>query len=611
MGGTSTNPKPFGKGIVWFLLMVVGGVLVCAAGILAAPQSSRQAHRPQSCEFLVNNEDLPTYASYINFDDLSDGTFLTNQYQAVYGVVFVTSSKSYPNIHADEAMANSVPNYVDNYAGGDFSNNVPMTITFDTPQEYVALYFGHGAAGLIGDLITYDAGGNVLCLADLDPIPESVYGFVGIRNPEGEIAYLTIDYGDTSYSEAIDDLYFAPLVTDTPTPTPTAIITNTPTRTRTATARARAPQPPHAHALRRPPQFSPTPQHRPGNMTPPIRPRPPALLHQPARWRSRVTRASLNQGSSAIITWEVSGNTYFSTETYLVYDWTSHAAEDPYLYYQNPLSQLRPKPISSGRPRIERRNPVRPARPAIPGEVKGDEPQRCLGNYEASITVNYVPPPPTPANVSLTGITYSRSDGQSDVLKNVEVALCVGTNSRHPTSNNLGEYTFSALPGNYTLVGRKTGYHETRSAIKIKEGTSPTVNLYLDFIPVPSPTPVGGTYNGQVPTVGSHLPMPGARIDLHPSPGYPAEGLTYTAVATSDASGNLLHATSPQVTICTSASHIDYFMWFNTFQVTEGGTASGYGGAAPAHRPRRGNPARESDLTRQPYAGHPGDAAPG
>ncbi|RIK24608.1 MAG: hypothetical protein DCC55_41245, partial [Chloroflexi bacterium] len=85
-----------------------------------------------------------------------------------------------------------------------------MTFWFDQPKTHVGFWVGNGEEqGHIGTLVAYDAAGVVICVARA-VVPEPYQTFLGVYDPEGRIATLTLDYGDTLLSESIDDLYFAP-----------------------------------------------------------------------------------------------------------------------------------------------------------------------------------------------------------------------------------------------------------------------------------------------------------------------------------------------------------------------------------------------------------------
>ncbi|MGL4648749.1 MAG: C25 family cysteine peptidase, partial [Caldilineaceae bacterium] len=64
--------------------------------------------------------------------------------------------------------------------------------------------------GLPGAMVGYDAAGNVICQVTNTPVPEKFDEFIGMYDPAGRIAIVTLNYGASILSESIDDLYFAP-----------------------------------------------------------------------------------------------------------------------------------------------------------------------------------------------------------------------------------------------------------------------------------------------------------------------------------------------------------------------------------------------------------------
>lgn len=460
----------------------------------------------------------------------------------------------------------------------------------------VGFYLGN--AGIENPNVTllgYDSSGVLICEATRD-ILDDLTVFIGIHDPEGRISWVTLDYGDSEQAEMIDNIYLAPGMgpgntptatetqevlpfTRTPTPTltqtrtPTIKATGTPTPTPTNTSKATGtPTPTPTNTSKVTWTSTPTPTVTQKITTTPTPTRTEPGPACPLSMQSYV--GMVEAGTPITVTWKVNEAMYDVMITHLIYDMASHVAPEDYPHYVSPNP-------NSGKGTFTAYIPTKEEgfvyfRMALRYEpTKGDPVEFCYGSQEFIAQVKAGPPPPIPQDVSLSGITYGRKNGQATVLKNVTVALCAGTDCIQQISDSLGIYAFTVKPGDYTLVGRKTGFHETRTAITLKEGGNRFVDLYLDFIPVPAPTPVGGTYTGHVSDNWTHAPISGARIDLHPHPGYLAEGLTYTAVATSDANGNFSFTHVPPGHYLYFSSHIDYFTWFNSFQATEGGTASG------------------------------------
>ncbi|MEZ4657607.1 MAG: hypothetical protein R2911_08550 [Caldilineaceae bacterium] len=55
----------------------------------------------------------------------------------------------------------------------------------------------------------FDDAGHEICIARSD-VPQDLAQFIGVHDTGGRIASITLDYGNTTVSENIDDLYFAP-----------------------------------------------------------------------------------------------------------------------------------------------------------------------------------------------------------------------------------------------------------------------------------------------------------------------------------------------------------------------------------------------------------------
>ena len=201
------------------------------------------------CNELLRPTQIPG-PSLIHFDDLPNAAVIGTAYMASYGVTFENSPMTQAITFGNEpAAAHSPPNVASNNAiFPNTSAGVPLRIQFNSPKTHVGFWMGNGETLLpTGVLTAYDAAGKVLCTVS-DPVPEPLTEFLGIHDPLGRIAVVTLDYGQTSLSEAIDDLVFAPAAAPTATPTslltttrtPTATTTPTPTATPTATRTATA-----------------------------------------------------------------------------------------------------------------------------------------------------------------------------------------------------------------------------------------------------------------------------------------------------------------------------------------------------------------------------------
>ncbi|MEZ4706506.1 MAG: hypothetical protein R3A44_04830 [Caldilineaceae bacterium] len=205
------------------------------SSVIANPKA-RAPERAPVCNIMQSSTEIPS-AGLINFDDLSEADTIGAHYQPTHGVSFEDSATMRAIIYnqslhpTEPTEPNSKPNYaINNAVFPSTSSGVPMLIKFDAPKTHVGLYMGNGeSGGILGVLRAFDAAGNEICIARSD-VPEDVVQFIGVHDSGGRIASITLDYGDTTVTEAIDDLYFAPYTPATATPTPT-VAADTPTAT--------------------------------------------------------------------------------------------------------------------------------------------------------------------------------------------------------------------------------------------------------------------------------------------------------------------------------------------------------------------------------------------
>ncbi|MFQ5858059.1 MAG: hypothetical protein ACE5LU_20840, partial [Anaerolineae bacterium] len=195
------------------------------------------------CQEIFSPTEIPS-PGLIHFDDLPNATVIGASYQASHGVTFESNDITRAIIYGNEpAEAQSPPNVASNDAVfPNTSAGVPMNIFFDSPKTHVGFWMGNGDTVAPAGLMTaYDAAGKVICRVQNAPVLEPHMEFIGIHDPAGRIASVALDYGQTSLSESIDDLYFAPYTpptgrpTRTPRPTWTPIPSATPTPGPTAT----------------------------------------------------------------------------------------------------------------------------------------------------------------------------------------------------------------------------------------------------------------------------------------------------------------------------------------------------------------------------------------
>lgn len=151
----------------------------------------------------------------IDFDDVPDATIIENSYRLSHGVKFYNGSDTrvitYADREADPTKARSSFNVATNSAvHPTTSANLPLSFQFTGGKTHVGFYMGNGeTAGLAGAMVGYDAAGNVICQVT-NPVPEKYDEFIGMYDPAGRIAKVTLNYGESILSESIDDLYFAP-----------------------------------------------------------------------------------------------------------------------------------------------------------------------------------------------------------------------------------------------------------------------------------------------------------------------------------------------------------------------------------------------------------------
>ncbi len=200
------------------------------------------AYAQAGCQVLTSPDALPAPA-VIRFDDLAEATVIGARYQPSFGVVFEDNKTTRALIYGNEpSKAASPPNVATNDAvPPNSSSGVPMNIRFDEPKSHVGFYIGNGGTGQVTATLTaYNASGQTVCRTSYGPVPDAHTYFMGVYDPAASIVLVTLDYGATTLSEAIDDLYFSPrsggtVPTRTPVPTWTPVPSPTPTQGPTPT----------------------------------------------------------------------------------------------------------------------------------------------------------------------------------------------------------------------------------------------------------------------------------------------------------------------------------------------------------------------------------------
>jgi len=236
-----------------FMLIGIGILIIIwpVVALMAGAQPEQAALAQQQCQELTSPKDIPG-AVLINFDGLPNGATIANHYAPFIGVSFEDSEITRVITYGNEpAEAHSAPNVaINNAVFPNTSSGVPMVIKFDAPKTHVGFYLGNGETAQITGLLTaYDAKNNVICQVRRNPVPEPHTDFIGLYDPQGSIVKVTLDYGETTLSESIDDLFFAPMrglaPTRTPMPTWTPVPTASPTPGPTATPTALVPMLPY------------------------------------------------------------------------------------------------------------------------------------------------------------------------------------------------------------------------------------------------------------------------------------------------------------------------------------------------------------------------------
>ncbi len=230
------------KGLVFTVFSLVLLFAWTALRQVSTGNAPAVAYAQGGCQVLTAPDALPAPA-VIRFDDLPNGAVIGARYQPSFGVVFEDNKTTRALIYGNEpSKAASAPNVATNDAvPPNTSSGVPMSIRFDEPKSHVGFYIGNGGAGQIAaTLVAYNASGQAVCRAAYGPVPDAHTYFMGVYDPSASIVQVTLDYGATTLSEAIDDLYFSPrpggaVPTRTPVPTWTPVPSPTPTQGPTPT----------------------------------------------------------------------------------------------------------------------------------------------------------------------------------------------------------------------------------------------------------------------------------------------------------------------------------------------------------------------------------------
>lgn len=155
----------------------------------------------------------------IDFDDLSDGTILTNQYSDL-GVIFSAYNvlDHDTEIVANDGMIKQTNNYVFNY----------MMVEFLVPVDFVSIDMrGYSSTGGTLSLALFDASGNSITGANADVDDDNFITLTG-QSSSIYIDYITMygvmttgDYAGESFTPIYDNLVFN---TVAPIPEPTTML---------------------------------------------------------------------------------------------------------------------------------------------------------------------------------------------------------------------------------------------------------------------------------------------------------------------------------------------------------------------------------------------------
>ena len=219
------------------VLALLGALILLSLPAIARMipgQTPSVASAQQACTELTDPANIPAPV-LINFDDLPDASVIGDHYRPSFGVKFEDSKLTRAiTFGLEPDKAHSKPNVAINDAvPPNTSDDVPMLIAFNEPKTHVGFYVGNGEAEQISALMTaYDVSGQIICQTRIGIVPEPHTEFMGLYDPDGRIASVSLDYFGSLLPESIDDLYFAPrrgiAPTRTPMPTWTPVPTSTP-----------------------------------------------------------------------------------------------------------------------------------------------------------------------------------------------------------------------------------------------------------------------------------------------------------------------------------------------------------------------------------------------
>ncbi len=342
-----TNQTPY-RNLARFGTIIALGLAIYLFSSLQTVEARRMtADTPRSsCVDILAPQDIPL-PGVIDFDDLNSGDVIGARYQAATGVTFVGTNLTQA-VASTSQIAVSQPNLAINQPiAPNNSSDVPMEIKFDHLVSHVGMWIGDGDGTQMTAVLTvYDGMGVEICHVSRTPVPGALTSFIGLNDPDGNIASLTLDYGKSIQEEMIDDLYYAPIY------------------------------------LPPPPTLCPV-----------------ALQGYPV---------AVQAGNPILTSWLVQDFGYSGTQTFLAYDTKSHLVNELYAFAQAPSPNTGIGTFQTGIPTSA--PGILYIRPAVRYRIDPNGPfYTCQGPDEIAVTVNAAPPPPTPPNGSVSGTVTDRS----------------------------------------------------------------------------------------------------------------------------------------------------------------------------------------------------------
>lgn len=185
----------------WTRAVLVLGIFVSLLVVLSPGSVSAGG-------YVLSIDDLKKMnAQVIDFEDISKDP-LTSYWDSL-GVKFSSNNGKAIFINTynrgGAATASGVYSLMNDAAYPNTSVNDPLKITFKNGADVVAFYLGNGKGTVKATIKSYNQVGKLVHEVSNDPVPDAVTRFISLTYIE-PIYTVTIDYGNTLYSEVIDDL---------------------------------------------------------------------------------------------------------------------------------------------------------------------------------------------------------------------------------------------------------------------------------------------------------------------------------------------------------------------------------------------------------------------